>query len=704
MIIALAGNPNSGKTTLFNNLTGGSQYVGNWPGVTVEKKDGKLKGHPDVTIQDLPGIYSLSPYSLEEVVARQYLVNEKPDAIINIIDGTNIERNLYLTTQLLELEIPMILAINMIDLVRKNGDQINVKKLENDLGCKVIEMSALKGENALEVAEAAIQMVQEHTGIPQNPHVFTGSVEHALAHIEESIEPIVGSKGLRWFAVKVFERDERAIREMGLSKEILDHVESHIRDCEKELDDDAESIITSQRYDYIAKVMLECVKKKRARGELSVSDKIDKIVTNRILGLPIFFAIMWFVYYVSVSTLGTWMTDWTNDVLFGEIIPPAVSTFCESVGMAGWLESLIVDGIIGGVGTVLGFVPQILLIFLFLAILEDCGYMARIAFVLGRIFRRFGLSGKSFIPILISTGCGVPGIMGTRTIENEKDRRMTIMLTTFIPCSAKTEIIAMITTEFFPGNVWVAWSMWVLSFLVIIFSGIALKKTKLFAGETAPFVMELPAYHFPSGKNVALRVWDRGKHFIVKAGTIIFSIVVIVWFLESFSWSLQLLDPETQLDQSILASIGGALAWIFAPLGFGSWQGTVAIITAEMAKETATSTVVMLAGKAGITSLFTPIAALSFMAMNLFDPPCIAAMSACMREMGDRKWGWIAIGYQFMLGYCLSLVIYQMGSWLFYGAAFGFGQIVAIVIIVAALYFIFRPVPQKQINTQTAEA
>ncbi len=702
MKIALAGNPNCGKTTLFNDLTGSSQYVGNWPGVTVEKKEGILKNHKDVTIQDLPGIYSLSPYSMEEVVARQYLVNDKPDAIINIVDGTNIERNLYLTTQLLELDIPMVLAINMIDVVRKNGDVIDTKQLEKDLGCKVVEISALKGEGSLECAEAAMKLAQLNKQMMQNPHVFTGSVEHAIAHIEESIESVVGKKGLRWYAVKVFERDERAITEMGLSEEIIKHVEGHIEDCEKELDDDSESIITTQRYEYIASIANKSVKRKLQKGVASLSDRIDRIVTNRILALPIFLLIIWFMYYISVSTIGTWMTDWTNDVLFGEIIPPAVSGFLESVGTAGWLQSLIVDGIIGGVGTVLGFVPQIMLIFLFLAILEDCGYMSRIAFILDRIFRRFGLSGKSFIPILIGTGCGVPGVMGTRTIENEKDRRMTIMLATFIPCSAKTEIIAMITSEFFHGNVWVAWSMWILSFVIIVLSGIALKKTKLFAGEVAPFVMELPAYHLPQIKTVLMRVWDRAKHFIIKAGTIIFAIVVVVWFLQSFSWSLQLLDPETQLDQSILASIGNLIAWALAPLGFGSWQGAVAVFTALMAKETATSTVVMLAGKAGVASLFTPIAAFSFMALNLFDPPCVAAMAAIIREMGSKKWGAIAIGYQVVLGYCVSLIIYQLGSWLFFGAAFGFGQIAAFVILAIMCYFIFRPTPKEKIRANTS--
>lgn len=703
MKIALAGNPNSGKTTLFNALTGSSQYVGNWPGVTVEKKDGQLKGHKDVLIQDLPGIYSLSPYSLEEVVTRKYLVNEKPDAIINIVDGTNLERNLYLTTQLLELDIPMVIAVNMIDLVNKSGDKIDLEALSKALGCPVMSLSALKNTGSLDVAKEAIRLAQLGQDNRQNPHVFNGSVEHALAHIEESLTHHHEAKGIRWFAVKVFERDEAVIADLGLDQSTLNHIEGHILDCEKELDDDSQSIITTARYDYIASVIDKAYSKAKTGIKMSLSDRIDSIVTNRFLALPIFFGVMWLMYYISVSTLGTYMTDWTNDVLFGEIIPPAVEGFLASLGVAGWLQSLILDGIIGGVGTVLGFVPQIMLIYLILSFLEGCGYMARVAFILDRIFRRFGLSGKSFIPILISSGCGVPGIMGTRTIENLKDRRMTILLTTFIPCSAKTEIIAMVTTVFFAGNVWVAWSMWLLSFMIIVFSGIALKKSRLFKGEPAPFVMELPAYHMPSIKGILLQVWERAKHFIIKAGTIIFVIVVVIWFLQSFSFDLRLLDPEKELDQSILAGIGHLFAWIFAPLGFGTWKGAVAIVTAEMAKETAVSTITMLAGKAGVQTLFTPIAAFSFMALNLFDPPCIAAMSATMREMNSKLWGWFAIFYQFILGYCVSLVIYQLGSWLFVGAAFGAGQIVALVLLAIASYFIFRP-SQNKVALKTKEA
>lgn len=705
MKIALAGNPNSGKTTLFNDLTGSSQYVGNWPGVTVEKKEGRLRDHEDVTIQDLPGIYSLSPYSMEEVVARQYLVNERPDALINIVDGTNIERNLYLTTQLLELDIPMVFAINMIDLVKKNGDEIDLKGLEKELGCKVMSLSALRSEGSMEVAEAAIQLAKMRPSI-KNPHVFTGSVEHAIAHIEESIEPTVGHAGLRWAAVKVFERDERAIQEMHLDSSVLDHVEGHIVDCEKEMDDDAESIITGQRYDYIAKVIQTCVKKKRQKGELSVSDKIDKIVTNRILALPIFAIIMWFVYYISVTTLGTWMTDWTNDVLFGDIVPNAVTNFLTSIGVAAWLQHLIVDGIIGGVGTVLGFVPQILLIFFFLAILEDCGYMSRIAFVMDRIFRRFGLSGKSFIPMLIGSGCGVPAIMATRTIENEKDRRMTIMLCTFIPCSAKTEIIGMVSSVFFRGNPYIAVGMLFLSWAIIICSGIALKKTARFAGDTAPFVMELPAYHWPQPKTVLLRVVDRGKHFIVKAGTIIFAVSVIVWFLMSYSWSLQYLDPESMdLSRSILRSIGQFISPIFAPLGFGNWEGGVSVLVALSAKELAASTIVVLAGgQAKVAGLFTAMGAFSYMLLNLFNPPCIAAMSTMMREMGSKAWGWYCICFQLVLGWVVALIGYQLGNWLFFGGQFGFWTGVALVLLAICIYLVVRPEPKPKENTAVENA
>jgi ferrous iron transport protein B len=642
--IALAGNPNCGKTTLFNALTGSAQYVGNWPGVTVEKKDGRLRGHKDIIIQDLPGIYSLSPYSLEEVVTRTYLVNDKPDAIIDIVDGTNIERNLYLTTQILELNLPVVMALNMMDLVQKNGDVIDMKKLGEKLGCVVMPMSALKGKGSMEVAEKAIEMAEKKKP-GEYPHVFTGSVEHALAHIEESIAPYVPADDLRWYAIKIFERDQKVMDDLKLPKELTDHLEKHIKDCEEEMDDDAESIITNQRYAYINKVVSSSVKKKAKQGSLSVSDKIDKIVTNRVLALPIFAAIMWLMYYISVSTLGGFLTDWVNDTLFGDWITNWATNALTAAGAADWLQGLLVDGIIGGVGTVLGFVPQMLLIFFFLAILEDSGYMARVAFIMDRIFRRFGLSGKSFIPILIGTGCGVPAVMAARTIEDERDRRMTIMLCTFMPCSAKMVIIAMITSTFFPGNVWIAPAMYFLSIAVIVLSGIALKKTKAFGGEPAPFVMELPAYHIPSFKGVLIHMWERARAFIIKAGTIIFAACIVIWFLSNFSWTLQMVD----IDNSILASIGGAVAWFFAPLGFGNWKGAVAVISAEMAKEQAIGTLAVLNGvagdasdatvSAGIAGMFTTMGAFSFMVLNLFDPPCVVAMATILREMGSTKWG-----------------------------------------------------------------
>ena len=707
MKIALAGNPNSGKTTLFNALTGSTQYVGNWPGVTVEKKDGKLKGHKDVTIQDLPGIYSLSPYTLEEVVTRRYLINETPDAIINIIDGTNLERNLYLSTQLVELGIPMVLAVNMYDIIEKKGDKIDLEQLGKLMGCKAVTLSALKNNGTQEVAEEAIKLAHQHS-VAEHPHVFEGSVEHALAHIEESIEDKVDSSKLRWFAVKVFERDEKVLSELQLDQATLDEIEGHIADCEKEMDDDSESIITNQRYTYIKKSISKVLTKKNPHQTLSTSDKIDKIVTNRFLALPIFAVIMWFVYFVSVSTIGSKATDWVNDVLFGDIIPPAVTGFLTSIGCAKPLISLIVDGIIGGVGTVLGFVPQMALIFLFLAILEDSGYMARIAFIMDRLLRKFGLSGKSFIPILIGTGCGVPAVMGTRTIENESDRRMTIMLCTFIPCGAKTVIIGMISSAFFPGNIWIAPAMYFLSILVIIFSGIALKKTKFFAGDPAPFVMELPPYHIPTIKGVLIHVWERAKAFMIKAGTIIFSICIVIWFLSSFSWSLQMVD----IEKSILASIGRFFAVLFAPVGIENWKGSVAVISALAAKEQAVSTISILnhlgdadSGAKAIQAMvgtFSAMGGFSFMILNLFDPPCVAAIGTIMREMGSKFWGWFAVLYQMVLGYVLAMITYQLGSWLFYGASFGLGQIISILFIVVMIYFIFRPAPKPELKTQKA--
>ncbi len=697
--IALAGNPNSGKTTLFNDLTGSTQYVGNWPGVTVEKKDGRLKKHKNVMIQDLPGIYSLSPYTLEEVVTRRYLVNERPDVIINIIDGTNIERNLYLTTQLLELGIPMIIAINMIDLVRKNGDIIDLKKLEKMMGCQIMTLSALKSEGSMAVANQAIMLAQTQRN-EEAPHVFTGSVEHALAHIEESISDMVDDKSLRWFAVKIFERDEKINDVIPLDEKTKAHIEKHICDCEKEMDDDAESIITNQRYAYIAQVIDASITKKNRHLHRTFSDRIDQVVTNRILALPIFAAIMWLMYYISVTTLGGTLTDWVNDTLFGDWITNGATALLSAWGVAAWLKGLIVDGIIGGVGTVLGFVPQMILIFFFLSLLEDSGYMARVAFIMDRIFRRFGLSGKSFIPMLIGTGCGVPAIMATRTIENEADRRMTIMLATFIPCSAKLVIIGMITSVFFKGNPWIAPAMYFLGIAIIVFSGIALKKTRFFAGDPAPFVMELPAYHMPSFKGLMIHLWERIKAFMIKAGTIIFTASIVLWFLMNFSWNLQMVG----IEHSILASIGRLFAWIFAPLGFGGWKGAVSIVSAELAKEQAISTLAILNGVSsgsdaaimkGIATMFTTMGAFSFMILNLFDPPCLVAIATIIREMGNKFWATFAIMYQVILGYVLAFLSYQIGSWLFYGAAFGIGQIIAIALIIVMVYFVVRP-PYKE--------
>lgn len=699
--IALAGNPNCGKTTLFNELTGSNQYVGNWAGVTVEKKDGILKGHKDVIIQDLPGIYSLSPYTLEEKVARNYLVNEQPDVILNIIDGTNLERNLYLSTQLIEIGLPVVMAVNMMDLVKKSGDKIDIKKMGEELGCEVVEISALQGKGCKEAAERAIEAAKsgrKHC----LPSVFTGSVEHAIAHIEESIHDKVDKEFVRWYAIKVFERDHDATDALQLDPKTLAHLDTHIKDCEDEMDDDSESIIINQRYSYIGRIISSVLTKKHDCHAMTVSDKIDRVVTNRILALPIFFAIMTFVYYISVTTIGTWATDWTNDVFFGEYVNDAAAGLMEAIAAPDWLESLVVDGIIGGVGTVLGFVPQIVLIFFFLALLEDSGYMARVAFIMDRIFRKFGLSGKSFIPILVGSGCGVPAVMATRTIEDQRDRRMTIMLCTFIPCSAKAVIISMITSTFFPDSVLMAPAMYFLGIAVIVLAGIALKKTSAFAGDPAPFVMELPAYHIPAMKGVIRHMWDRAKGFIIKAGTIIFAACVIIWFFSAFNASMEMVD----IEDSMLAAFGGAISWIFAPVGLGDWKGAVAVISAEMAKENAIGTLAVLNGvaadaedmelMAGIAGMFTPIAAFSFMILNLFDPPCVVAMATIAREMGDRKWAALAIGFQIMLGYGMALVAYNIGSWLFYGAAFGIGQVLAIVVSLAALWMIVRPAPKKK--------
>ena len=908
--IALAGNPNCGKTTLFNALTGSNQYVGNWPGVTVEKKDGQLKKHKDVTIQDLPGIYSLSPYSLEEVVARTYLVEERPDAILNIVDGTNIERNLYLTTQLISLGIPTVVAVNMMDVVEKNGDRIDLRKLAQELHCTVVAISALKGTGIDEAVEAVLKAAESHE-TKEPPRVFQGNVEHAIAHIEESLEGKVPEATLRWYAIKLFERDEKVLEALGLDAELLAHLEKHITDCEKEFDDDAESIITNQRYAYVKGVVDLAVVKKPRKGNLSVSDKVDKIVTNRILAIPIFVVVIWMMYFISVTTVGSWLTDWANDGVFGdegwhlawttgekggrdeweeatgdfaaaqkcivtfgnaavkegaakwvaqpeegEELPDATTAPAseeevteenvgnfelvvtntakagqlsrifrvedEETGMVtnypealdeylsakyqteeefadltrkdilalfqngkqeelagiklvkpeegyalledgeeypfagfiadydtfkaalvveepepsdygvwipslpniterlfaalkidqdGWLHKLIFDVVYGGVGTILGFVPQIIIVFLFLAFLEDCGYMARVAFIMDRVFHRFGLSGKSFIPMLVGMGCGVPAVLATRTIEAQRDRRMTIMLGTYIPCGAKAAIIAMFVPAFFSRQAWVATSMYFLGIAVIVLSGIALKKFKAFAGDPAPFVMELPAYHMPTFYGVLRHTWDRTKAYIIKAGTIIFAACTVLWILMHFSWSFAYVDEA--LDQSILASIGNAIKWLFTPLGFGQdWGGAVASVTAEIAKEEAPATLAMLAERQGdvvggtlphLRALFMELngyglgtlAALSFMLFNLFNPPCMVAIATAFREMGSAKWGWICVGFQFLVGYCLALVVYQIGA-LCVAGQFGFWTVVAFALVVGALYLIFRPMPKVE--------
>ena len=711
--IALAGNPNCGKTTLFNDLTGSNQYVGNWPGVTVEKKEGRLKGHNDVVIQDLPGIYSLSPYTLEEVVARGYLVGEKPDAILNIIDGTNIERNLYLTTQLIELGIPVVMAVNMIDLVRKNGDKIDLKRLSKELGCEAIEISALKGEGSRQAAELAVQAAKEGK-VGELPHVFTGSVEHAIAHIEESIQGKVEPRFLRWYAVKLFERDDKVQAELGLDPELLRHIDEHVADCEKEMDDDAESIITNQRYAYINTVVSRSVKKKARTEHLTLSDKIDRIVTNRILALPIFAVIMAAIYTIAMGStdfsFGTMATDWTNDVLFGEIVPPAVEGFLTSIGCADWLVGLINDGIVAGVGAVLGFVPQMLVLFLMLSILEDIGYMARIAFIMDRIFRKFGLSGKSFIPMLVGTGCGVPGVMASRTIENERDRRMTIMTTCFIPCSAKMPIIGLFAGALFGGSGLVATSAYFIGVAAIIVSGIILKKTKLFAGDPAPFVMELPAYHIPAWGNVLRATWERGWSFIKRAGTVILASTIVLWFLQGFGFTDGQFGMVEDNNTSLLASIGGAVSFIFAPLGFGFWQATVGTVTGLIAKENVVSTLAVLFGFAGevsengdeiwaqIPAYFTPLAAYSFMIFNLLCAPCFAAMGAIKREMNNGKWTAAAIGYMCLLAYCTSLVVYQIGGLITGEVAFNFFTIVAVAILALAVWLLVRPNKYENVN------
>ena len=828
LTIALAGNPNCGKTTLFNGLTGSNQFVGNWPGVTVEKKEGKLKQHSDVVITDLPGIYSLSPYTLEEVVARNYLLGERPDAILNIIDGTNLERNLYLTTQLTELGIPVVVAVNMMDIVEKNGDKINIEELGRELGCKVVEISALKGRGIMEAAEAAIHAAKNEKTIPQ--HTFCGPVEHALAHIEELVLHDMPEEQQRWYAIKIFERDSKVLEQLNLSEETRAHIEKDIEAAETEEDDDSESIITNERYLYIASIIKGCYKKVSA-GKLTISDKIDRIVTNRILALPIFAVIMFIVYYVSVTTVGTVATDWANDGVFGDgwhlfgigssaysdvadeyndaltvangfvtyeseqgvdtsaveaamdaesedydpeaakaaltqfaaTIPagteatyevedeetlatedetatvddltaamavldqdgyeapdpanygvwiPGIPVFVEkaltSIGCADWLSGLILDGIVAGVGAVLGFVPQMLVLFLFLAFLESCGYMARVAFIMDRIFRRFGLSGKSFIPILIGTGCGVPGIMASRTIENEKDRRMTIMTTTFIPCGAKTPFIAMVAGAIFGGAAWVATSAYFLGIAAIICSGVILKKTKIFEGDPAPFVMELPAYHMPTVGTVLRSMWERGWSFIKKAGTIILLSTILVWFLSYFGWadgSFGMLT-EDQIDCSILAKVGGAICWIFAPLGFGNWQATVASITGLIAKENIVGTMgILYSGGAGtvyqnMAATFSLASGYAFLAFNLLCAPCFAAMGAIRREMNSTKWFLGAIGYQCGLAYLVGLVIYQISS-LLGGGGFGIGTVAAIVVIVLFFFLLLRPSKKAEIKRST---
>ena len=697
--IALAGNPNCGKTTLFNALTGSNQFVGNWPGVTVEKKEGKLKGHKDVVLTDLPGIYSLSPYTLEEVVARNYILQEKPDAIINIVDGTNIERNLYLTTQILELGIPVIMAVNMMDIVEKNGDTIHIDKLKKKLGCEVVTISALKGTGITEAANKAVSIAQSHRKVTP-VHEFCDKAEEIIGAVENKLTGVVPEEQKRFFAIKLLERDDKIIEQMNTSV----NVSAEIKEMEDEFDDDTESIITNERYVYISSIIGQCVTKAR-KDKLSTSDKIDRIVTNRWLALPIFAVVMFIVYYVSVTTVGTFVTDWTNDVLFGEIIPPAIESGLNAIGCAAWLQGLILDGIVAGVGAVLGFVPQMLVLFAFLAFLESCGYMARVAFIMDRIFRKFGLSGKSFIPMLIGSGCGVPGVMASRTIENDRDRKMTIMTTTFVPCGAKLPIIAMIAGAFFGNSGWVSTSAYFVGIAAIICSGIILKKTKMFAGDPAPFVMELPAYHWPTVSNILRSMWERGWSFIKKAGTIILLSTIILWFLMSFGWEGGSFGMVEELNESILSKIGTAIAWIFAPLGWTKagegWKMAVAAVTGLIAKENVVATFGMLYGFAevaedgaeiwgNLAAAMTPIAAYGFLVFNLLCAPCFAAMGAIKREMNNTKWFFFAIGYQCGLAYLASLCIYQIGT-LVTGGGFGIWTVVAFAIIIGFLYLLFRP-------------
>ena len=705
--IALAGNPNSGKTTLFNALTGAQQYVGNWPGVTVEKKEGKYRKQKDVIITDLPGIYSLSPYTLEEVVARNYLMNEKPDAILNIVDATNLERNLYLTTQCLELGIPVVIALNMMDLIGKNGDRIDVKALSYKLGCKIVEISALKGTGIDNAAAAVIAAAK--SGIAPVPPKFTAEVESALS----SLSAVLGSVPVdkqRWYEIKVFERDEKIGDQISYDKNAAEAI---ITAVEEKMDDDAESIITNERYEFITDILHGCYNKKNA-GAMTISDKIDRIVTNRILALPIFLVVMWGVYYLAISTIGTMGTDWVNDVLFGEIVPGAVGGFLESIGAADWLSGLILDGIVAGVGAVLGFLPQMIVLFICLAILEGCGYMARIAFIMDRIFRKFGLSGKSFIPMMVGTGCGVPGIMASRTIENERDRRMTIITTTFIPCGAKLPIIALIAGALFSNSAWVAWSAYVVGIAAIVISGIILKKTKMFAGDPAPFVMELPAYHIPTLSSVFHSVWERASSFVKKAGTVILLATILVWFLSNFGFYegvFRMLPEEDFMEHSMLAALGNAVAWLFIPLGWGNWKSAVAAVTGLIAKENVVGTFGILykyggevseAGEeiwANLTAEMTAVAGYSFLVFNLLCAPCFAAIGAIKREMNSAKWTWFAIGYQCGFAYLSSLVIYQIGSALT-GSIHPIGLAAAAAVLIGAIYLLVRPYKEStSLNT-----
>ena len=704
--IALAGNPNCGKTTLFNALTGSNQFVGNWPGVTVEKKEGRLKGHKDVIIMDLPGIYSLSPYTLEEVVARNYLINERPDAIINIVDGTNLERNLYLSTQIMELGIPVVMAVNMMDLVQKTGNKIYIDKLSKKLGCEVVEISALKGTGISKAAEKAIAAAQKKSSVTP-VHEFAQEVEDVIKTVETKLTGIVAEEQKRFFAIKLLEKDSKITEQM---KSVPD-VSIEVKALEDKFDDDTESIITNERYVYISSIIGQCYTKSAKGKKLTTSDKIDRIVTNRWLALPIFAVVMFVVYYVSVTTVGTIVTEWTNDVLFGEIIPPAIESALEAVHCAAWLQGLILDGIVAGVGAVLGFVPQMLVLFFFLAFLESCGYMARVAFIMDRIFRKFGLSGKSFIPMLIGSGCGVPGVMASRTIENDRDRKMTIMTTTFVPCGAKLPIIALIAGAFFGNSGWVATSSYFVGIAAIICSGIILKKTKMFAGDPAPFVMELPAYHWPTAGNILRSMWERGWSFIKKAGTIILLSTIVLWFLMGFGWEGGSFGMVEELNNSILAKIGSAIAWIFGPLGWTKagegWKMAVAAVTGLIAKENVVATFGMLFGFAevaedgaeiwgNLAQVMTPIAAYGFLVFNLLCAPCFAAMGAIKREMNNKKWFWFAIGYQCGLAYVVSLCIYQIGTLITTGT-FGIGTVVAFILVACFIYLLFRP--YKESNT-----